>query len=155
LVIRSTVRRRASHQRVGVPALVRPLDTPSWAMLRHAPLVLFVAGLPWIVLAIADPYFALTERVETFPGRRICLMIDASSSMTRPFRAPGLQSAGGGGSQAAFFTTVATAERFVDARTQGRYKDLMAVVEFGDQAYVVTPFTTDYDNIRLSLSLIG
>ena len=31
----------------------------------------------------------------------------------------------------------------------------MALVEFGDQAYVITPFTTDYDNIRLSLSLIG
>src|SRR6185503_274333 len=84
-----------------------------------------------------------------------CLMIDASSSMTRPFRAPGLQSAGGAGSQAAFFTTVAAAERFVRARTEGRYRDLMSVVEFGDQAYVVTPFTTDYDNIRLSLSLIG
>ena len=28
-------------------------------------------------------------------------------------------------------------------------------VEFGDEAYVVTPFTTDYDNILLSLSLIG
>ncbi len=31
----------------------------------------------------------------------------------------------------------------------------MALVEFGDQAYVITPFTTDYDNIKLSLSLIG
>jgi hypothetical protein len=31
----------------------------------------------------------------------------------------------------------------------------MALVEFGDQAYVVTPFTTDYDNVLLSLSLVG
>ena len=31
----------------------------------------------------------------------------------------------------------------------------MALVEFGDQAYVITPFTTDYDNILLSMSLIG
>ncbi len=31
----------------------------------------------------------------------------------------------------------------------------MSLVEFGDQAYVVTPFTTDYDNILLSLSLVG
>ena len=30
-----------------------------------------------------------------------------------------------------------------------------ALIEFGDEAYVVTPFTTDYDNILLSLSLIG
>ena len=28
-------------------------------------------------------------------------------------------------------------------------------MEFGDEAYVVTPFTTDYDNVLLSLSLVG
>ena len=37
----------------------------------------------------------------------------------------------------------------------GRYRDLIALVEFGDEAYVVTPFTSDYDNILLSLSLVG
>ena len=30
----------------------------------------------------------------------------------------------------------------------------MALVEFGDQAYVITPFTSDYDNILLSIALI-
>ena len=38
---------------------------------------------------------------------------------------------------------------------KGKYRDLIALIEFGDEAYVVTPFTTDYDNILLSLSLIG
>src|SRR5206468_5710624 len=33
--------------------------------------------------------------------------------------------------------------------------DLVALVEFGNEAYVVTPFTNDYDNILLSTSLIG
>ena len=27
----------------------------------------------------------------------------------------------------------------------------MALVEFGNQAYVITPFTSDYDNILLSI----
>ena len=53
------------------------------------------------------------------------------------------------------FTTVAAAERFVRMRMAGKQKDLMGLVEFGNQAYVVTPFTSDYDNILLSLSLIG
>jgi hypothetical protein len=43
----------------------------------------------------------------------------------------------------------------VELRRQGKYRDLMALVEFGDQAYVITPFTSDYDNILLSMSLIG
>ena len=153
LALRSTIRRRSTEQRVGLPALLASLQPTSLAFVRHAPLVLLVAGLPWLVLALGDPYSVLRQRQETFPGRRICLMIDASSSMVRPFSAPTLRA--GTGSQASFFTTVKAAERFVELRTQGKYKDLMALVEFGDQAYVITPFTTDYDNIKLSLSLIG
>ena len=37
----------------------------------------------------------------------------------------------------------------------GKYHDLIGLIEFGDEAYVVTPFTTDYENILLSISLIG
>ena len=40
-------------------------------------------------------------------------------------------------------------------RSTGQYRDLIALVEFGDEAYVVTPFTHDYDNVLLSMSLIG
>jgi len=43
----------------------------------------------------------------------------------------------------------------VELRLKGKYRDLMALVEFGNEAYVVTPFTNDYDNILLSISLIG
>jgi hypothetical protein len=153
LVLRSTIRRRSTEQRLGLPAILAALQPTSVAFVRHVPLVLLAAGLPWFVLALGDPFSVLRQRQETFPGRRICLMIDASSSMVRPFSAPTLRA--GTGSQASFFTTVKAAERFVELRTQGKYKDLMALVEFGDQAYVITPFTTDYDNIKLSLSLIG
>jgi Ca-activated chloride channel family protein len=127
----------------------------SWSFVRHLPMVLVAAGVPWIILALADPYSTLTQRQETFPGRRICIMLDASSSMVRPFNAPTLRQTSGVTTQATFFTTVAAAQRFVQLRTQGKYRDLMSLVEFGDQAYVVTPFTTDYDNILLSLSLVG
>jgi len=40
-------------------------------------------------------------------------------------------------------------------RMAGKYRDLVALVEFGNEAYVVTPFTNDYDNILLSIGLIG
>jgi hypothetical protein len=72
--------------------------------------------------------------------------------MTTTFRTETLKTLSPAGP--AFFTTVAAAERFVELRRQGRYRDLMALVEFGDQAYVITPFTNDYDNILLSIALI-
>jgi hypothetical protein len=158
LALRALIRRRARRNRVAVPALLSGMGRSPLAILRHTPLLLFLAGVPFFVLALADPYTSLTQRRETFPGRRICLMIDASTSMVRWFNAPTLRQASstsGSTSEAAFFTTVAAAERFVRLRMDGKYRDLMALVEFGDQAYVVTPFTHDYDNILLSLSLIG
>ena len=80
-------------------------------------------------------------------------MIDASSSMMARFPAAHLNAKAP--NEATFFTTVAAAETFIRQRIDGKYHDLIALVEFGDEAYVVTPFTTDYENILLSLSLVG
>ena len=158
-VLRTGIRHRSQHNRVGLPAILARFDRPSWAFVRHTPHLLLLAGLPFFLLALADPYTSLTQKRMAFPGRRICLMIDASKSMVSRFSAPTLmkqaQNSGRQTSQAAFYTTVAAAERFVRLRMESRYRDLMGLVEFGDHAYVVTPFTNDYNNILLSLSLIG
>ena len=50
---------------------------------------------------------------------------------------------------------MAAAESFVRLRMKNHYRDLIGLVEFGNEAYVVTPFTHDYENILLSISLIG
>jgi len=57
--------------------------------------------------------------------------------------------------EATFFTAVAGAEQFIKRRMRGPYRDLVALIQFGNQAYVVTPFTTDYENILLSIRLIS
>ncbi len=105
------------------------------------------------MLALADPYSSLTHEQVSFPGRRIALMIDASSSMMARFPAAHLNAKAP--NEATFFTTVAAAETFIRQRMSGKYHDLIGLIEFGDEAYVVTPFTSDYDNILLSLNLIG
>jgi Ca-activated chloride channel homolog len=136
-----------------IPALLGSVRHSRFAFLRHAPHALFIAGLGFFIVALADPYTALVSRQESFPGRRIGLLIDASISMRTPFTAKTLNKRAA--TDAAFFTTVAAAERFVQLRMKGRQRDLLGLVEFGNQAYVVTPFTNDYDNILLSISLIG
>ena len=102
---------------------------------------------------VADPYSSLVAENVTYPGRRISLMIDASDSMQTSFKAATLNTRNE--VQPAFFTTVAAAQRFVELRRKGKYRDLMALVEFGSRAYVITPFTSDYDNLLLSMALIG
>jgi hypothetical protein len=50
---------------------------------------------------------------------------------------------------------MAAAEHFVRMRMRGRYRDLIALEQFGSEAYIVTPFTNDYENLLLSLDLIS
>ncbi|MEZ5285965.1 MAG: VWA domain-containing protein [Vicinamibacterales bacterium] len=152
-VLRLVARASASRGRVGLPALVGVGASSRNAWLRHGALVLALAGLPFFILALADPRTAITREEVSYPGRRISLMIDASSSMLTAL--PSNRFAEGAPNNAAFFTTVGAARYFIERRMNGQYRDLMALIEFGDDAYVITPFTTDYENILLSTSLIG
>ncbi len=146
---RYVVRHRMHEERIVLPALLPGFRGPGMPQLRHLPLLLFLAGIPFLVLALSDPHSPLVRQMVSYPGRRIAIMVDASSSMSTPFDAVELTSG------TAFSTTVSAAERFIELRRRGRYRDLMALIEFGNRAYVITPFTSDYDNLLLSASLIG
>ena len=153
MVGRALTRKKAGRTQVALPAVLDWSGSSWTSIVRHGTLILFLAGLPFFVMALADPYSSLTREEVSFPGRRIGLMIDASSSMMARFPAAHLNAKAP--NEATFFTTVAAAEAFIRQRIGGKYHDLISLVEFGDEAYVVTPFTTDYNNILLSLSLVG
>jgi hypothetical protein len=153
LLARAAVARAPGRREVILPAILRGAASTRLAWIRHLPAALMAIGLPFAVVAAADPYTSLVAENVTYPGRRIALMIDASDSMQTSFKAATLNTRNE--VQPAFFTTVAAAERFVELRRQGKYRDLMALIEFGSRAYVITPFTSDYDNLLLSMSLIG
>jgi hypothetical protein len=70
-----------------MPAILPVIGQSPLSVVRHAPLLLFLAGLPFFLIALADPFTSLTQQEVTFPGRRIGLLIDASSSMMEPFKA--------------------------------------------------------------------
>ena len=151
LLIRSLRPARPGGARVALPGLLPGMRRSPLAMLRHAPLVLLVAGMPFFAIALADPFTAFTREEVSHPGRRIAVMIDASTSMMSPFTSATLNTKG----SQTYFTTVAAAENFMKMRMQGPNRDLISLIEFGSEAYVVTPFTTDYQNILLSMKLIG
>ena len=145
--VRSSGRRAA----VGVPAILPVIRRSRLSATRHAPFVLFALGLPLFAVALADPLTSFMREEVTYPGRRIALVVDGSNSMILPFKTSELKPA----SDRAFFTAVASAERFMRLRMDGPYRDLIALIQFGNNAYVVTPFTTDYENVLLSLRLIS
>jgi hypothetical protein len=153
VVIRSFGGRNPANRRMALPAIVTTSGWSRASLSRHGALILALAGLPFFVVAFADPRTTLTRSETTFPGRRIALLIDASSSMLSAL--PSSTLAKGAPNNAAFFTTVGAARYFIERRMAGKYRDLMGLIEFGDDAYVITPFTTDYENILLSTTLIG
>jgi len=122
-----------------------------FVLTRHAAFVLFLIGVPFFALALADPFTAFTRQEASYPGRRIagddrCLH---QHDVAVRYGGAGCQG------KAGYFTSVAAAEYFMKMRMQGPNHDLISLIEFGSEAYVVTPFTTDYQNILLSTKLIG
>lgn len=152
-ILRTMVRRRPGRHRIAMPALLASLPVSRFSVLIYAPTLLFALGVPFFFLALADPFTAMVSEDVSYPGRRIAVVIDASASGIKAFPTRTLKTRGPNSS--VFYTNTAAAERFVQLRARGKYRDLIALLEFGNQAYVITPFTHDYDNILLSISLIA
>ena len=148
---RSIRGRLAGRTAVALPAVLPRIRRSPLSFARHAPFLLFLAGLPFFCLALADPYSSLSARQVSYPGRRIAVIMDASLSMLSPFSGQQLKTQ----SDTAFSNTMAAAEYFIRVRMKGHYRDLIALEQFGNEAYVITPFTTDYENLLLSLKMIS
>src|SRR6185503_13572436 len=125
---------RPERGRVALPALIDSSRASKFSFVRHTPHLLFLAGLLFFAVAFADPYTSLASQETSFPGRRIALMIDASSSMTTRF--PTTQLGVNNKHPATFFTAVGAARMFIEQRIHGKYRDLISLIEFGDEAYV-------------------
>ena len=151
LVWRSLRGRLPGRTGIALPAILPRVRQSPFTFVRHAPFVLFLAGLPFFCMALADPYTALSSRQVSYPGRRIEVIMDASLSMLSPFTGQELKTQ----SDTAFSTNMAAAEYFIRMRMKGRYRDLIALEEFGNESYVITPFTSDYQNLLLSLKMIS
>ena len=151
LAVRSLRRRSPGRGAVVLPALPRSLRRRRLgpAAVRHLAFAVFLAGVVPFAVALADPQTPRVDEEVTYPGHRIAILIDASLSMNTAFATEQL-SAGN-----TFLANVAAAEHFVRRRMEGPYHDLVSLVQFGNEAYIVTPFTNDYENILLSISLIG
>jgi Ca-activated chloride channel family protein len=151
LLVHTMRRRRAGRTHVPLPAILPLMRRSPVAAMRHLPLILFVIGLPLFAVALADPHTGFTREEVSYPGRRIALLVDGSTSMVLKFQSTAFKTEG----ESTYFTAVAAAEHFIKRRMEGPYRDLVALIQFGNQAYVVTPFTTDYENILLSIRLIS
>lgn len=149
LLLRAVRGTQPGRHRIVVPALLRPERRQHRAGVRHGAFLCFSAGLPFFFLALAAPHTALVQEETSHPGHRITILIDASLSMNSAFSTQQLRAGN------TFLANVSAAEYFVKRRMDGPYHDLVSLIEFGSQAYIVTPFTNDYENILLSISLIG
>jgi len=137
--------------RVMLPAVLSVMRRSPLSPLRHASLALVVVGIPFFAVAVADPHTISVREQVASAGRHIAILIDSSGSMVLPFDAPALEPV----VNRTFYTAVAAAERFVKLRMAATRADRVAIIQFGNEAYVVTPFTTDYQSAVLSLRLIG
>jgi Ca-activated chloride channel family protein len=151
LLARGLWTRQAGRTHIALPAVLPVLRRSYFSPARHAAFLVFLLGVPFFAIALADPRTTFMREEVSYPGRRIAILVDSSNSMILSFKSTKLKTRG----TPAFFSAVAAAEHFMKLRMAGPYRDLVALFQFGNYAYVITPFTTDYENVQLSIRLIG
>src|SRR5690349_7051029 len=84
---------------VVLPAIVPGMRRSSWSIVRYLPMLVFLAGVPFFALAVADPHTGFAQEDVSYPGRRIALLVDASTSMVMSFGTQKMKTQG----ESAFF----------------------------------------------------
>jgi hypothetical protein len=151
LLVRGIAARNAGRTHIVLPAILPGMRRSKATALRHGAFMIFLAGVPFFAVALADPHTSFRHDEVTYTGRRIAILIDGSTSMIMKFPTAGLRTHG----DPAYFAAAAAAERFMRMRMAGPYHDLISLIQFGNEAYVLTPFTTDYENVLLGIRLMS
>src|SRR5215467_6342349 len=81
LLARGLVHDRAGRTHIALPAVLPVMRSSHFSVLRHAAFLIFLLGVPFFAVALADPHTAFTREEASYPGRRIALLVDGSSNM--------------------------------------------------------------------------
>jgi hypothetical protein len=81
LVARGLRSRNPGRTHIALPAVLPLMRTSYFTSIRHAAFLMFLIGIPFFAIALADPRTAFTREETSYPGRRIALLVDGSSSM--------------------------------------------------------------------------
>src|SRR5438105_3329847 len=85
LLTRRLLMRKAGRTHVVLPAVLPVMRRSPWSPMRHGALLVFLVGLPFFALALADPRTTFVREEASYPGRRIAIVVDASTSMILQF----------------------------------------------------------------------
>jgi len=66
LVLRAMTKNKAGRTQVALPAVLDWSGSSWTSIVRHGALLLFLVGLPFFVMALADPYSSLTKQDVSF-----------------------------------------------------------------------------------------
>ncbi len=146
------VRQRRRHSYFGHPLLAligEKLGRPP--RLIHLPIALELVGLVFLFVALLDPVIPLVEHEVTNEGLNIVLVLDLSSSMQLPIthHGPSLRTVAtatpsGSPPAPAVETRLEVVKRAVVDFIGHRRGDRIGLVVFSNNAYVVSPLTSDY-----------
>ena len=81
----SFMRSGSLRGKLGLPAVLPVMRRSPLSLVRHLPLLLFLAGVPFFAVALADPLTGFAREEVSYPGRRIALLVDGSTSMVIRF----------------------------------------------------------------------
>ena len=117
---------------------------------RHLPEILFLSGIVLLIFALLNPVLPLVKNKKNIIAKEIMLVLDCSSSME----------SGWGGynyyqSENQFSLTKLEVEiKHVIGLIETRKHDVLGLIIYSDNPYLLSPFTDDYSLLTADLKLI-
>lgn len=108
------------------------------------PALLQAAGLVGMVLALARPVESRTEVVVESPGLDILLVLDTSGSMEEEDFSAGMRAA----------SRLEAAKAVIGGFIDGRPRDRLGLVLFGEEAFTFVPLTLDHETLKAGLATV-
>jgi Mg-chelatase subunit ChlD len=143
--------KKPGRKNIFLPAFLPVMRQSLWRYARYAVPLLMIAGFAFFLVALADPTSPSGYEEVVAPGMRIGLIVDASGSMSEVFLDKRLKTSEGN----KYFTAIAASEYLMRLRIKHEQQDLIALLEFASDTFVITPFTPDYKTVLTNIGYIG
>jgi Ca-activated chloride channel family protein len=117
---------------------------------KHLPEILFISGIILLIFALLNPVLPLVKNKKNVIAKEIMLVLDCSSSMEDGWKGDNPD-----WSYNQFYSTKLEVEiKHVIGLIETRKHDVVGLIIYSDNPYLLSPFTNDYALLTANLKLI-
>lgn len=140
-----------SKRRISLGVSSLALFKRNKSLWRYLPETLFIVGIFFIIIVLLDPVLPLIKNKKKIEAKGIMIVLDFSESMTHEWKK--LEIDYTKTEEEKDLTKLDIERKYVIKFIESRKNDLVGLIVYSDNAYIVSPLTQDHQNLIALLQL--